>query len=68
MSSLFNGLGDLIVMLGKGLSSFVNFITSLPNLFYQLIDIIPSPLHSFILVFISIILFIIVLKVVHYFA
>lgn len=67
MSSLLSNIGDLITLLGKGIVSFVDFIINLPTLFYNLIILIPEPLYSVLISFISLILFVIVLKVVAHF-
>ncbi|MDO4962607.1 MAG: hypothetical protein Q4E75_00685 [bacterium] len=59
-----NSIADLISVLNQGISSFVKFIIDLPSLFYNLIDLIPSPFDIVILSFISFLLIVLIFKVV----
>lgn len=57
-------IGDFLSTIGNGISSFVDFIISLPTLIYNLLDLIPDPLYAVINAFIGFLIFIIFLKVV----
>lgn len=60
-------LGDikgLLKILTGGIKSFVDFIIGIPNLIYNLLDLIPSPLNIIVLAFIGIIIIVLIFKVV----
>lgn len=57
-------ISDFLITIGNGISSFVDFIISLPTLIYNLLDLIPDPLYAVINAFIGFLIFIIFLKVV----
>ena len=67
MSVILSGLSILFKIIGSGLYNFVDFISNLPSLFYHLIDFVPMPFQNLLIVFLSIIVFIIVMKVVSHF-
>lgn len=57
-------IGKLLITIGNGVESFVDFLINLPTLFYNLIDLIPEPLYVIINSFIGFLIFVIFLKVV----
>lgn len=64
MSSFLNNIGDFVSMVGNGVNNFVDFIIKLPELMYDLIDIIPNPLYSIVISFVGFLIFVIFIKVV----
>lgn len=54
---------DLLQYILNGLGSFVKLFTSLPNVFNNLLNVIPEPFKSIILPFLSLIILVIFISV-----
>lgn len=57
-------IGDFLVTVGNGVTSFIDFIVNLPTLIYNLLELIPEPVFGIINAFIGFLIFIIFIKVV----
>lgn len=64
MSSFLNSMGDFISTVGNGVKSFVDFIIRLPELVYDILDLIPNPLYVIINAIIGFLIFVLFIKVV----
>lgn len=54
-----SAVAKLFELIGDGFKLFVDFITQLPSLFYNLLSCIPNPLNGILNFFLSIFLFLI---------
>lgn len=61
MSDILDGAIKLIELIANGIGNFIDFILGLPTFIYNLIEVVPEPLYSVLLSFISIIIFLILL-------
>ena len=57
-------VAKLFELIGDGCKTFIDFIIQLPSLFYNLLNCIPNPLHSILLFFLSLFLFLIVINAI----
>ena len=64
MSSFLNDIGGFISMVGSGVKNFVDFIIRIPEIIYDLIDILPHPLYSIVTALVGFLIFILLIKVV----
>lgn len=55
---------ELFGLLGDGFKNLINFIKSIPDLFYSLYTILPNPINNIVLAFIPLIILIIFYKFV----
>lgn len=61
MNDILDGALGLIDFISKGIGNFIDFLLGLPTFIYNLIEVIPEPLYSVLLSFISTIIFLILL-------
>lgn len=64
MTDILDGVADLFKAIGDGIKPFIDFIISLPNLVYNLLECIPEPLKGILNFFLTIFLFIIVISAI----
>lgn len=57
---ILSDIGDLIKLIFNGVTQFVDFIKNIPDLFYNLVKVVPQPFYTYLYDFISIFLFLIV--------
>ncbi len=59
-----NTINDIFGLIADGFSNLIAFVKSIPDLFYQFYQFLPSPFNSILLAFIPIIVLVIFYKFV----
>lgn len=67
MVDFITAIADIISFVANGISNFVDFIISIPNLIYNLLSLLPNPLATVVYAFIGYLITVIFIKVVSYF-